>query len=160
MAGCARPERLTEIADRFGTLVEDQVVAAPMIKGADQFLGVHASATTLTVASATPTEELRRIVKRRGIGRCFAAVDGSPSPKGSIVVEHMSRFSVGAPRTVMVGDQMSDYRAAEYAGVRFIGVGHDAPRLEATAVIVADLSELESALRTISRHSDSDGVDR
>ena len=139
-------ERLDAVAARFGALVEDQVVAAPLIDGAQEFLDTFHSLHTLTVASATPTDELRRIVARRELGRYFAAVDGSPATKGTIILDHMTRFSSRADRTVMVGDQTSDHRAAEFAGVGFVGVGSDAPRGGATVAVIDDLSGLESVL--------------
>lgn len=143
------PERLAEVAARFGAIVEDQVVAAPMIAGAGPFLEQHAGEAVFTVASATPTDELRRIVRRRGIEGHFAAVDGSPDSKAAIIRRHLGQFDVDAADALMVGDQMSDYRAAVEAGVGFIGVGREAPMLEATLATIDDLRALTTAVRGV-----------
>jgi len=115
---------LAQVADRFGCLVESRVIASAAIPGAEEFLA-NGHSRTLTVASATPTEELRRIVDGRGWASHFDAVDGSPTSKGDIIGLHIEQFGVPRDQTVMIGDQMSDHRAAHQAGVRFIGVQTD-----------------------------------
>ena len=138
--------RLAEVAERFGLMVEDRVVSAPLIAGAQEFVESPMNSVVLTVASATPTKELQRIVYRRGLTHYFAAVEGSPETKGDIVRSYLERFEVDARRAVMVGDQMSDYRAAVEAGVAFVGVGDNSPLLENTVALIADLTELRAAL--------------
>lgn len=138
--------RLDEVADRFSHLVEDRVVAAAAIPGAEEFLASN-HGRRLSVASATPTAELRRIVARRGWNSHFAAVDGSPMAKGEIIELHMAQLSIARARTVMVGDQMSDHRAAEHAGVRFIGVRSDPDvSFPAGTEVIADLTGLDGLL--------------
>lgn len=139
-------DRLAEVAGRFARMVEDRVVAAPLIDGAGEFVSRHSNGLVLTVASATPTDELRRIMHRRGMGTAFAAVEGSPDSKGSIIRRHLEQFAVDPGRAVMVGDQMSDYKAADEAGVAFIGVGSEAPELDATIALIPDLTELDHAI--------------
>lgn len=118
-------ERLAAVAERFGELVEDAVVAAPLIEGMEAFIEACSGRLPVTVASATPTDELRRIVHRRSMDDWFAAVDGSPAPKGDIVAAHVRRFGVDPANTVMIGDQFSDQRAAQQAGTHFLAVRTD-----------------------------------
>ena len=66
-----------------------------------------------------------------------------------IIVRYLKRFDVDPNRTVMVGDQMSDHVAASHAGVGFIGVGDQAPDLDATVAMIGDLTELDQALREV-----------
>ena len=140
-------ERLNEVAARFGEIVEDQVVAAPLINGVAEFLSSHDDDRILTIASATPTDELRRIVHRRRMTEHFSAVEGSPDTKGEIILRYLDRYDILAERAVMVGDQMSDHVAASHAGVAFIGVGNQAPDLEPTVAVIGDLTGLSGAIR-------------
>ncbi len=114
--------RLEEMASRFSAIVTEQVIAAPLIAGAREFLDRHSARVPVCVASATPTDELRHIVAAKGLGGYFAAVEGSPAPKGEIVAGFVERFGVASERAVMVGDQQSDFDAARHAGTRFVGV--------------------------------------
>ena len=142
----AGAERVEEVANRFGSIVEDQVVASPLIQGVAEFLARGVEGRILTIASATPTDELRRIVHRRGLTPHFSAVEGSPDTKGEIILRFLDRYGIQAERTVMVGDQMSDYVAATHAGVGFIGIGTEAPDLDGTLAVLPNLSDLEQAL--------------
>ena len=117
--------RVYEVAERFGRLVEDAVVTSPLIMGVADFFRARPRSVSVAVASATPTDELRRIVDRRGLDSWFDAVEGSPTPKGEILASFVQQFQAEPQTTVMVGDQMSDLHAAEYAGTRFIAVATD-----------------------------------
>lgn len=124
MLGRAADEaRVEAVARRFGDIVEAQVMAAPLFDGVVDVLDDLDGAVTLAVASATPTEELRRIVLGKGLDRYFAAVEGSPRTKGDILVDLIERFGVEPRRTLMVGDQPSDRAAADQAGSSFLSFG-------------------------------------
>ena len=71
------------VAERFSRLVEDAVVAAPLLEGVDDYL--KTTAATLAIVSATPTVELQRIVARKGIDQYFVAIEGTPRSKSDIV---------------------------------------------------------------------------
>ncbi len=109
-------ERVEEMAARFGKIVEEQVIAAPLFDGVLDFL--EAVDLPVAVASATPTEELRRIIDAKCIDRFFVAVEGSPRSKGDIV----TRLASDPARVLMVGDQPSDLAAATQAGTEFIAI--------------------------------------
>ena len=113
-------ERVEEMAVRFGKIVEEQVIAAPLFDGVLDFL--EAMDLPVAVASATPTDELRRIIDAKCIERFFVAVEGSPRSKGDIVTEYVTRLSSDPKRVLMVGDQPSDLAAATQAGTDFIAI--------------------------------------
>ena len=109
----------------FSEIVFDKVIAAPMMPGAEEFLDARSAELPLAVASATPTEELRRIVEAKGLSQHFRFVGGSPTSKGHLVRAAMDLVGAVAKRTVMVGDQPSDVAAAAEAGCSFIGFAAD-----------------------------------
>ncbi|MCH8130907.1 MAG: HAD family hydrolase [Acidobacteria bacterium] len=113
-------ERVEEMAARFGKIVEEQVIAAPLFDGVLDFL--ETLDLPVALASATPTEELRRIIDAKGIDRLFVAIDGSPRSKGDIVTEYVTRLASDPVRVLMVGDQPSDLAAATQAGTDFIAI--------------------------------------
>ncbi len=145
----ATPQRVEEVAARFAALVVEQVIASPLLPGVAEFVGGLHGRVPVAIASATPTDELRTIVAAKGLDGWFAAVEGSPETKGEIVRGYLRRFGADPARTVMVGDQLSDLRAAEEAGTRFVGVRPpDGPRVFAPSVeVVADFRELGRALQ-------------
>lgn len=112
------PERVQEVAERFSDLVERAVIAAPLFPGVASFLERAHAVVPLAVASATPTEELARIVTAKGIGDFFVSVDGSPRSKGDILRGLLDDAGIEPADAVMVGDQPSDVAGAREAGTR------------------------------------------
>ncbi|TVR81123.1 MAG: HAD family hydrolase [Rhodospirillales bacterium] len=137
-----------QLSDLFGSMVEDKVVAAPWVPGADTFLAEYAGKLTLFIVSATPQQELERILDRRGMTDAFAAIVGSPPDKLTLIHDIISTFWLAPETILMVGDGRADYEAANANGVRFVGRvrdGHPDPFPPGTATI-RDLSELPTYL--------------
>ena len=108
------------IAARYSRLVEDAVVDARLFGGVAEFLSAVPTGIRCVVASATPTDELRRIVGRKGLAGSFAAIEGSPRSKAQIVAGWIAQFAVDPGSVVVVGDQPSDADAARANGANGI----------------------------------------
>jgi phosphoglycolate phosphatase-like HAD superfamily hydrolase len=113
-------ERVDEVADSFGRIVEEQVIAAPLFEGVVEFL--RQAPMPLVIASAAPTVELRRIINAKGIDQYFEVVEGSPQSKGEIVTGYIDQFNLSPDHVLMVGDQPSDLRAAHAGNTDFIAI--------------------------------------
>ena len=113
--------QINELGDTFGTMVEDKVVASQWVPGAREFLDAHLGVLPLFIASATPQEELERIIDKRGMGRYFKAIFGSPPDKTEIIREIIDVHRLEPADVIMIGDGRADYDAAIANGVRFIG---------------------------------------
>ena len=147
----ARPLREKEfkkLCDDFAGLVADNVAAAPYVKGAMEFLKTFAPKYRFFVLSATPQEEIEKIVERKGITHLFRGVYGAPNKKADAVKEILSREKVRPADSLYVGDAMSDYAAARENGVRFIArVRRDDPVFNDTDCLkIEDLARLESLI--------------
>jgi len=116
---------------QFSHLVVDEVVSAPYVKGAKEFLDGYANKYMCFVASATPQDEMEEIIKRRHMQGYFKGVYGSPKKKGDIVREILAAYTLEhnempfnsalSPQSfVYVGDALSDYKAAKDNSVHFI----------------------------------------
>lgn len=137
-------DELERLADRFSELVEEEVVASEEVPGAGDFLNRHHDDLDLFVVSATPQDELRRVVARRGLARHFRDVRGSPPEKGRLVRDLLDEHDLEPGRVLFVGDSMTDYDAAVSNGLRFVGrvpAGQSSPFPTGTSV-VSDLSQL------------------
>ncbi len=144
-------QRMKELADRFGSIVTDRVIASPLVRGAAEFFSLFASRVTMLVASATPTGELQRIIAERGMSDWFNEVQGSPASKADIIQAYLDRRDGDPAKVVMVGDQPADLEAACAAGVHFVGFR---PEGEARifgdkVVVVDDMRSLPAAIRRI-----------
>lgn len=117
---------MAELCREFSELVVDKVVAAPEISGAGEFLRKWCSQLLCFVISATPQEEIRQIVRRRGIMGYFEEILGVPVSKKDNLQRLLNQFHLNPSRCCFFGDAESDYRAAHACGVEFIGIVNDA----------------------------------
>lgn len=113
------PATLAELCRRFGEIVVDQVVAAPSVPGAIEFLSRHAGQYRFFIVSGTPEEELRRILKRRDMDGWFEAAFGPPAPKEALL-EGILAAGFHANEIVHVGDSDLDWAAVRPLGIPFI----------------------------------------
>ena len=128
-----RTEEMTDLCRRFSELVVDEVVAAPEIKGAEEFLQRWCRRLACFVISATPHEEIKEIVKRRGMEQYFKEVLGAPVDKRRNLEILLEKYNLNPSRCFFFGDAESDYLAAHICGVEFFGIvqGENAPLLRA-----------------------------
>lgn len=110
-----------QLSDQFGAMVEDQVIAADWVPGAESFLWGHAGEPPLFIVSATPQAELDRIVEARDMAHYFQEVFGSPPDKAQTLHDVLSTFWIDRARALLVGDGLADLEAAQAAGIRFVG---------------------------------------
>ncbi len=117
----ATEEEVEERAQLFSDLVEDKVVASDWVKGAKEFLEHASGSLPLFVASATPQEELKRIIAGREMTHYFKSIYGSPQKKAEHLRTIMDEHGWLGDDVVMIGDTISDYNAAQAVGAHFIG---------------------------------------
>jgi beta-phosphoglucomutase-like phosphatase (HAD superfamily) len=126
-------KEIADLCQRFSMLVVDKVVAAPEINGADEFLQRWCGRLACFVISATPDEEIKEIVKRRGMEGYFKEVLGAPVDKKKNLETLLAKYNLNPSRCCFFGDAESDYVAAHSCGVDFFGIvpGEDAPLIRA-----------------------------
>lgn len=134
-----------QLSARFSQSVLDEVVNAPYVSGAREFLEQYYRQLPLFVASGTPEEELREIVRRRGMQHYFRAVHGSPASKADIINGVIAGHRLSPARVLMVGDALADFDGARAAKTAFIGrASSDGVQFPADVTVIADLNELAS----------------
>lgn len=120
-------EDVTVRVDQFAELVVERVIQAPEIPGTHTFLQESSKRCPLYAVSATPDEELQRIMDARGLLPFFRKVRGWPPEKSGLINEEIASGRFQASRCILVGDSDEDHRAAERALVPFIFFGAPTP---------------------------------
>lgn len=108
------------LCTKFSRLVTDSVISAPYVKGAKEFLCKYSGSYKCFLLSATPKQELARIIKRRKLGHFFKAVYGAPDDKLLIVKKILIKEEIKPVHALYIGDSLSDYSASKGNSVRFI----------------------------------------
>ena len=109
------------LGDRFRELVLEEVLRCPFVPGALELLRRRSGQLPLYVASGTPQDELRDIVRRREIDGHFAGVFGSPDTKDVIARRVLGEIGVEPAEALFVGDAVTDMEAAREVGIPFVG---------------------------------------
>ena len=140
-------EKFAYLSRSFSTLVEDAVLIAPFVEGAVRFLDAAAPRYPLYIVSATPEDELKRIVKNKGLSSYFIGVFGSPGRKADHIRKILAQNQIEPADTIFVGDAINDLRAAQECSVPFIGrIPPGSPDIftghESVVHTIADLDDL------------------
>ena len=113
----------TDLGNNFSEICLEKIKQAPYVPGFTDVLSVAYGRCPLYIASATPQEELERILAWRDIGDFFKAVYGSPPGKTKLLEQAVEAMNLPAANILMVGDSNTDLEAALAVGTKFYGRG-------------------------------------
>jgi HAD superfamily hydrolase (TIGR01549 family) len=113
-------EQFNILSHRFSLLVEQGIIDAPFVDGALELLQTISKKCPLFIVSATPQDELIRIVRARRIPGFFKGIFGSPLKKHDHILRIIQENKFDPARVVFVGDAVNDWEAATACGVKFI----------------------------------------
>ena len=116
-------EMMDTLCVRFTQLCIDAVLAAPMVTGAKESLDLLAGKLPMFVASGTPEKELQDIFIQRGLAPYFKGIHGTPPEKQYLLERIISENRLEASTVLMVGDAVTDLKAAQYCNSLFYGRG-------------------------------------
>jgi len=136
-----------ELGAGFSRIVKEKVIECPYVKGAEDFLKYFSVRLPLYVASATPQEELREIVRTRAIDRYFQGVYGTPAKKFDIVRVIVSETGVKPEAAAYIGDSNEDLAVARKTGVFFVGRSNQEPFDDSTIPVYPDLVGVKAHLK-------------
>jgi len=110
---------IENFSTKFSKLVLNGVIDWDEVTGAEWFLEKNKKKKKWIV-SATPTNEIIEIVKKRQLSRYFIDIYGSPAKKSKIVKKIISEYSLNQKDTVFLGDAIADFEAARLNGIDFL----------------------------------------
>ena len=111
---------VAQFCDRFATLVVEGVIASPWVPGVREYLMDAHNEQSFALITATPQCEIELILERLGILRCFRKVYGAPIDKSRAILKTMEEFGFPRNETLMVGDSLSDLKAAQENDIQFL----------------------------------------
>ncbi len=148
-----KPRQEAELGERFSQIALKQILEAPLVPGAIEFLTENRSRYSMFVASGTPEAELHDILDRRQLKRFFLEIHGAPKSKADIVEDIGQRYSFSRKEIVFVGDAESDRAAAGKTGTFFIArmTGENRELLKDCRWQIDDLTGLQPIIQHIDR---------
>jgi len=112
-------EKMKELAQEFSDRVVEGVVNSPEVNGAIAFLEKYHRQLNCWIITGTPTEEIDRIIYRRGMSTYFVELCGSPKKKNYWTEYLIDKYNVKREETIFLGDAMSDYNASVHSKLSF-----------------------------------------
>ena len=113
-------EELSALANHFSDLAVENVIAAPYVPGALEFIKKSYDKYKLFISTGTPTEEMEQILVARNIRNFFTAVYGSPAKKTFHVSSILAKNKLDPNELIFYGDSNSDMNAAHHHNICFI----------------------------------------
>jgi len=109
-----------QYADKFSQLVKQKVIGSSWVDGIKEYLQEHFDKQHFFLVTATPQLEIEYILDQLKIKFYFQKVIGSPIGKGKAVESLLKEYNIDPIQAIMVGDSISDYKAAESNHVAFV----------------------------------------
>ena len=146
------PQRERELGERFSQIVLDEVIKAPLVAGVEDFLKSNHGSYLRFIASGTPEDELRYILKQRRLDTYFQGAYGTPRTKPEIIKYILAEHQIHNSEAVFVGDAESDKMAAMETGITFIAkINGSDDILDDCSWKIRDFTGLEELLDIISK---------
>jgi len=110
-----------QYCNRFGELVEDAVVEADWVTGVESIIKQKSNVNQhYILVTATPQDEIERILDRLSITPCFSNIFGAPMSKSDAIRRGLELYSIDPKNALMIGDSKADYEAAQNCGTDFL----------------------------------------
>ncbi len=116
----ATPERIAEVCSRFSSLVLQAVIDSPWVPGVREYLLLNSGIQYFVLVTATPQDEIQKILESLDIAQCFREVHGAPKQKTIAIKEVLSRLKCSPANALMIGDAETDLNAAQANSVPFL----------------------------------------
>jgi phosphoglycolate phosphatase-like HAD superfamily hydrolase len=143
-------EKEAELGEKFSKIVLTQILEAPFVPGAIEFLSQNKNRYLFFVASGTPEDELQDILNNRQLTPFFLEVHGAPQKKADIIEDILYRYELQRKEVVFIGDAESDRVAAEKTSIFFIArLTRENPELKDCRWKVDDLTNLDIFLQNM-----------
>ncbi len=114
---------LDELSEQFTELVLENIMKAGFVGDVINTLEILKLKNIPSyVVSATPTNELRKIVKGRGLENYFVELFGSDKKKYEIVDDLINKNEFRRNKCLFIGDALTDLEAATKNGTKFLGI--------------------------------------
>ena len=111
---------IKEYSENFSILVKQTVIDSEWVRGVLIYLQKNCKKQQFFLVTATPQEEIEAILNALKITEYFSEVIGSPTPKNEATKILLDRYNIESGQAVMIGDSISDYKAATENQVKFI----------------------------------------
>ena len=131
--GVSRFEKVKHVIDKFSLPISDYkylledfsnhvfagVCSSPLVDGVDNFLEKNFNRYNMYIISATPTDDLLRILDKINISQYFIECYGSPKNKIFWINYLIENKKISIEKSIFIGDASSDKKSANFYNIDF-----------------------------------------
>ena len=115
-------EQILEYAITYSRLTKEELSNDKyLIADSIEFIKKNNIKYNVHIASGADEQDLLYICNRLGISNYFLSINGSPTTKPEIIDNILCSYNYNKEETCLVGDSISDFKAAEHKGIIFFG---------------------------------------
>ena len=117
---------ITKFAHKFSLIMREKLTNNKyLINDTLDFLKENHNRFNLHIVSGSDENELRFLCRQLNIDSYFLSINGSPAPKNKLVKCLMESYDYLISETILIGDSVNDYDAAQESGISFYGYNND-----------------------------------
>ena len=115
-------EEVKVYAQKFSEIMlENLIDETLLIQDTIQFIKNNHEDYKMHIVSGSDQKELRHICSELKLDVYFNSIHGSPTPKKQLVKDLLREHNYQKDETILIGDSINDYEAAEENGISFYG---------------------------------------
>ena len=119
-------EKVQEYADRFSTIMRAELINKKyLIKETVDFIEKNYQNYNFHIVSGSDEKELNYLCKELDLTKYFKTIEGSPTPKNDLVKKILEKYKYDPKETILIGDSINDYEAANINGMKFYGYNNE-----------------------------------
>lgn len=109
-------------ASKFSEVMRKELLDTTLlISDSLDFVKSNKDLFSMHIVSGSDQAELRYLCEKLNISTYFLSINGSPTPKKQLVTKLLEEYKYKKAETVLIGDSINDFEAAEYNEIDFIG---------------------------------------
>jgi phosphoglycolate phosphatase-like HAD superfamily hydrolase len=112
--------RVRDYCEQFGKLVLQGVIDSSWVGGSEAYLRSNTYQQTFVLVSATPQDELQKILSALNLATCFTRIFGAPTRKHDAIQQTLATSNLDPHDCLMIGDARADLEAAAANQVPFL----------------------------------------
>jgi len=115
-------EEINDYANKFSLIMKGELSKKKyLIRETLDFIQNNYQFYNFHIVSGSDEKELRFLCETLEIARYFISIHGSPTPKNELVGTLMQEYNYDASETILIGDSINDYEAAQLHDIPFYG---------------------------------------
>lgn len=119
-------EEVKEWAQKFSQIMRKKLLQSALLIGDSlNFIKENYKKFNMHIVSGSDGIELRYLCENLDISSYFISIQGSPVPKKELVHSLLIKHGYKADDTILIGDSINDYEAAEENNVAFCGYNNE-----------------------------------